>query len=153
MIYSSAVEKLYCEYVAHLTGPIGRQRLVVLPDFKKYDSIYNRVSNEAIIETSVHIYPRVHNGKTQLIVSGTSTSSGKMEKLPINQGLKALKMGYFDKKKIFPVLKLGDLREFPEKRLPYLRLHTVEYSQLSSLSDFEQQDIARGAWEKLATLI
>lgn len=153
MIYSSSVEKLYCEYVTHLTGPIGRQRLVVLPNFSHYESIFNRVDTSAVLETSIHIYPRVHNGKTELIVSGIATGSGKLEKLPLRQGLKALKIGYFENKKIFPALKLGDLREFPEKRLPYLRLHTVNYPKLSSLSNFEQQDIAKGAWEKLSKLI
>ena len=153
MVYSSSVEKLYCEYVTHLTGPSGQQRLVVLPDFTKFESIFNRVSQSAIAETSIHIYPRVQNGRTQLIVSGVATSSGKLEKLPLRQGLKAMKMGYFDRQKVFPALKLGDLREFPEKRLPYLRLHTVNYPKLSGLSSFEQQDIAKGAWEKLDQLV
>jgi hypothetical protein len=75
-----------------------------------------------------------------------------LEKLSLRQGLKAMKMGYFDGHKIYPALQLGDLREFPEKRLPYLRLHSVNYPLLDSLSSFEQQDIAKGAWAKLDTL-
>lgn len=153
MIYSSAVEKLYCEYATHLTGPIGRRRMVVLPDFAQYESIFNRVINGAISETSIHIYPRVHKGKATLTLSGNATTSGKLEKFPLKQGLRALKMGYFDNKKIIPTLMLGDLREFPEKRLPYLKLHSVDCSTLSGMSEFEQKDIAKGAWHKLGQFL
>ena len=149
LIYSSSVEKIYSEYTTHLTGPIGLQRLVVLPDFTKYESIFNRVNTSAVVDTSVQIYPRIEDGHTKLMVSGISTTTGELEKLPLRQGLKAMKIGYFDKRKIFPALMLGDLREFPEKRLPYLRLHTIVSDQLEELSEFEQKDITNGAWDKL----
>ncbi len=149
MIYSLAVEKLYCEYGTHLTGPVGRRRMVVLPDFSKYESIFSHVTDSAVSETSIHIYPMLQNGKTRLILSGKSSSDGKLEKLPLKQGLRALNMGYFDNKVIVPILMLGDLREFPEKQLPYLKLHTIDCSKLDRLSQFEQQDIAKGAWAKL----
>ncbi len=152
LIYSSSVEKMYSEYTAHLTGPIGLQRLVVLPDFTKYESIFNRVNISAVVDTSVQIFPQVSNGNTKLMVSGISTATGELEKLPLRQGLKAMKIGYFDKRKMFPTLMLGDLREFPEKRLPYLRLHTVVSNELTELSDFEQKDITKGAWDKLDQL-
>jgi hypothetical protein len=153
MIYSSSVEKLYCEYKAHLTGPLGRRRMVVLPDFNQFESIYSRVTNEAITETSIHVYPSVQKGKTRLILSGTASASGKLEKLPLKQGLRALKMGYFGNQKIVPALMLGDLREFPEKRLPYLKLHSVDCEKLSGMSDFEQKDISKGAWTKLESFL
>ena len=43
MIYSMSVEKLYCEYKTHLTGPSGRRRMVVLPDFNQYDAIFSHI--------------------------------------------------------------------------------------------------------------
>lgn len=149
MIYSMAVEKLYCEYATHLTGPSGNRRMVVLPDFNHYDSIFSRVDNEAIKDTSIHIYPIKKQQKTHLVVSGKASATGKLEKLPLRQGLRALKMGYFDNRVILPILMLGDLREFPEKRLPYLKLHSVEPKVLSHQSQFEQKDITKGAWAKL----
>lgn len=152
MIYSMAVEKLYCEYKTHLTGPVGRRRMVVLPDFNQYESIFSRVNEEAISETSIHIYPMVKEGKTKLVLSGMASASGKLEKLPLKQGLRALKMGYFDHQKIVPTLMLGDLREFPEKQVPYLKLHSVNSSKLEALSEFEQKDITKGAWAKLEQL-
>lgn len=152
MVYSMAVEKLYCEYVTHLTGPTGRQRMVVLPNFNHYDSIFSRIDRDAITETSIHIYPMVRNRKSHLILSGKTTADGSLEKLPLRQGLRALKMGYFDNRIIVPTLMLGDLREFPEKRLPYLKLHSVETTALSGLSQFSQSDIAKGAWAKLEQL-
>jgi len=152
MIYSSSVEKLYCEYIAHLTGPSGRKRLVVLPDFNQYESIFSRIDNPAITETSIHIYPQIVNGKTELILSGLSKVSNKLQKLPLKQGLKALKMGYFDGGNIVPALMLGDLREFPEKKLPYLKLHSVNCEELIGLSEFERKDIAKGAWAKLSSI-
>jgi hypothetical protein len=150
MIYSNSVEKLYCEYKAHLTGPSGRRRMVVLPDFNQYESIFSRVNNDAISETSIHVYPTLKEGKTRLILSGHASASQKLEKLPLKQGLRALKIGYFDSTKIMPVLMLGDLREFPEKKLPYLKLHAVDTSKLTGISEFEQNDIADGAWAKLS---
>ena len=150
IIYSMAVEKLYCEYSTHLTGPIGRRRMVVLPDFAQYDSIFSHISDSAVTETSIHIYPSLSAGKTQLILSGKSSTDNKLEKLPLKQGLRALKMGYFDKRKIVPILMLGDLREFPEKKLPYLKLHAIDCASLEKLSEFEQKDIAKAAWAKLS---
>jgi len=153
MIYSSSVEKLYCEYSSHLTGPLGRKRMVVLPDFNQFESIFSRIDSEAVSETSVFIYPKLEQGKTRLILSGHSKAAGTLEKLPLRQGLKALKMGYFDQSPMCPALMLGDLREFPEKRLPYLRLHSVDCNKLSNLSDFERNDITKGAWAKLAAFM
>ncbi len=150
MVYSSSVEKLYCEYSSQLTGPLGRQRMVVLPDFNHYDSIFSRIDSAAVSETSIVIYPKHEQGKTLLIVSGHSKTAGTREKLPLRQGLKALKMGYFGHNPMLPALMLGDLREFPEKRLPYLRLHSVDCDKLAGLSGFERSDIAKGAWAKLA---
>jgi hypothetical protein len=153
MIYSFSVEKLYCDYTTALTGPTGRRRMVVLPDFQKYSSIYNRIENESLKETSIHIYPVIKNGTTHLVLSGKSKSTGKLERLPIRQGLKALKMGYFDQGKMIPALMLGDLREFPEKKLPYLKLHHIDLAQLSELSEFERKDIQKSAWSNLEALM
>jgi len=47
---------------------------------------------------------------------------------------------------------LGDLREFPEKKLPYLKLHSVNCEELIGLSEFERKDIAKGAWAKLSSI-
>lgn len=152
MVYSKAVEKLYCEYETHLTGPSGRRRLVVLPDFTHYEAIFNRVGAKAIRDTSIHIYPSVQHQKTRLILSGHSTSTGELTRLPLRQGLRALKMGYFDNRVIIPTLMLGDLREFPEKRLPYLKLHTLDTDALTGQSDFERGDIAKSAWTRLNPL-
>ena len=149
MVYSLSVEKLYCEYGTHLTGPQGRRRMVVLPDFQQFESIFSHVDPLAVSETSIHIYPLQQQGKTRLILSGKSSADGRLEKLPLKQGLRALNMGYFDNRAILPVLMLGDLREFPEKQLPYLKLHTIDCAKLERLSKFEQQDIAKGAWAKL----
>lgn len=149
LIYSYSVEKLYAEYTTQLTGPAGRQRLVVLPDFNKYESIFNRITAEAIIDTSVLIFPYVKDGKTRLVLSGHTKAEKRLEKLPLKQGLKALRMGYFDAPTAIPTLMLGDLREFPEKKLPYLKLHCIEPSRLSGLSAFERRDIEKGAWAKL----
>ena len=149
MIYSLAVEKLYCEYVTHLTGPAGRRRMVVLPDFNQYDSIFNHIDESAVTDTSIHIYPMTKDGATRLVLSGKASATGKLEKLPLKQGLRALHMGYFDNRVIAPVLMLGDLREFPEKQLPYLKLHSIDCKKLERLSTFEQKDIAKGAWAKL----
>ena len=124
--------------------------MVVLPDFNQYESIFSRVNNDAVQGTSIHIYPQVHQGKTRLIVAGQGSASGTLEKLPLKQGLRALKMGYFEHKPIMPILMLGDLREFPEKSLPYLHLHTLNKAALEGLSDFEKSDIEKGAWAKLS---
>ncbi|EAR09538.1 hypothetical protein [Reinekea blandensis] len=152
MVYSKAVEKIYCEYDTHLTGPSGRRRLVVLPDFNQYEAIFNRIGLQAIEETSIHIYPTVQNQKTRLMLSGQATSTGELARLPLRQGLRALKMGYFDNRTIIPTLMLGDLREFPEKRLPYLKLHSVNTDALDQQSDFERSDIAKSAWTRLNPL-
>lgn len=150
MIYSMSVEKLYCEYKAHLTGPNGRRRMVVLPDFNQYEAIYSHITDSAISDTSIQIFPTIIEGKTQLMMSGHASASGKLEKLPLSKGLRALKIGYFDQRKIVPVLMLGDLREFPEQKLPYLKLHAVETSKLTGLSDFEKQDVSKASWAKLS---
>lgn len=152
MVYSKAVAKLYCEYETHLTGPGGRRRLVVLPDFNQFEAIFNRIGEEAIRDTSIHIYPTVQNQKTRLILSGQSSATGELVRLPLKQGLRALKMGYFDNRVIVPTLMLGDLREFPEKRLPYLKLHSVDTDALSGQSDFERRDIAKSAWTRLTPM-
>ena len=64
-----------------------------------------------------------------------------------------MKIGYFDDQRIIPALMLGDLREFPEKRLPYLKLHGVICELLTRISDFERQEISKGAWEKLSQFL
>lgn len=153
MIYSFSVEKLYCDYTTQLTGPVGRRRMVVLPDFQKYSSIYNRIDNDSLIETSIHIYPVIKNGVTRLILSGKSRSTGQLERLPLRQGLKAMKMGYFDQGKLVPVLMLGDLREFPEKKLPYLKLHHINVDNLDGLSEFERNDIQKSAWTNIESVL
>jgi hypothetical protein len=153
MIYSFSVEKLYCDYTTQLTGPTGRKRMVVLPDFQKYSSIFNRIDNDSLKETSIHIYPVIKDGATRLILSGKSKSTGKLERLPLRQGLKAMKMGYFDQGKMVPALMLGDLREFPEKKLPYLKLHHIDVNELDGLSEFERSDIQKSAWANLENLL
>ena len=153
MIYSYSVEKLYCDYTTQLTGPIGRRRMVVLPDFQQYSSIFNRIDNESLQQTSIHIYPTIKNGVTKLIVSGKSKSTGQLERLPLRQGLKAMKMGYFDHGTLIPALMLGDLREFPEKKLPYLKLHHIDLDKLTELSEFERKDIQKSAWANLESLM
>ena len=123
--------------------------MVVLPDFNQFESIFSRINDTAVSATSIVIYPKVIQGKTQLLLSGHAKAAGTIEIMPLKQGLKALKIGYFDQHLIFPALMLGDLREFPEKPLPYLRLHSINCAQLTGLSDFERQDITKGAWAKL----
>lgn len=153
VIYSSSVQKLYAEYNTHLTGPKGRQRMVVLPDFNQFDSIFNKVPDSAIVDTSIIIYPHIKNGKSFLVLAGCAKASGKTEKFPLRKGLKALKMGYFEDDVVAPALMLGDLREFPEKRLPYLRLHSVQTRNLNQSSDFEKSDIQKGTWAKLSEIL
>lgn len=148
-IYSASVNKVYCDYDCHKTGPIGRRRLVILPDFTRYESIYNRITAAAVQQTSVRILPVINNGISRLMLAGIATSSGNQERLPLKQGLGALRTGYFDGTKILPTLKLGDLREVPEKSLPYLNLHNLNCAALSELSDFEKQDIKKACWSKL----
>lgn len=153
MVYSSSVEKLYCAYSSQLTGPMDRKRLVVLPDFNQFESIFSRINATAVSKTSIVIYPKVIQGKPQLLLSGHAKAADVIEILPLKQGLRALKMGYFDQNPVFPALMLGDLREFPEKPLPYLRLHSVNCAQLSSLSDFDRRDVSKGAWAKLGNFM
>lgn len=153
MVYSSSVQKLYCEYTTSLTGPEGRRRMVLLPDFNQYEAIFNHIDDSAIVETSLIVYPRVKDGRTQIMVRGTATGSGKKETLTLKAGLKAAKMGYFEQGALIPVLMLGDLREFPELKLPYLSVHHVDLNRIDRLSEFEKTDIKRSAWLKFDQFI
>lgn len=153
MIYSSSVQKAYGEYSTQLTGPDGHRRLVVLPKFDHFDSIANRIRPEAVVETSIYIYPRHEGGKTYLTISGINQADQAVTRLPFRQGLRALKMGFFEDGNVLPVLMLGDLREFPEKKLPYLKLHTVRTDQLRELSEFERHDLAKGTWLNISKFI
>jgi len=127
--------------------------MVVLPDFNKFDSIFNHINAEAITETSINIFPVLQGNKGGLYVSGQSRADNAFKRLPLKTGLRALRMDYFNDGKLFPVLTLGDLREFPEIKLPYLKLHAVDCDKLTNLSEFERKDIKQGTWAKLAQLM
>ncbi len=147
LIYSRTIGKLYSKYNSHFTGGDGKT-LVILPDFTNFDAIYHDIRETAVIPTDVYIFAERINGKNHVYLSGRTQDQNKI-KLPFIKGLKTLRKGGFQEGSFLPVLMQGDLREMPDRSVPYLRLNRIEMNELDYKSTFERDDIEKASWFKV----
>ena len=148
-VYSRTVNKLYSEYNSFITGH-NQHRLVILPDFNQFHSIYHDIPERCIEPTDIFAFAkRDERGNAIMTISGQAKASGQTITLDFIRGLRAIRMGYFSTGAFYPVLSQGDLRELPDRSSPYLRFNRVNIGNLTHKSSFDRSQIEKNIWLKL----
>lgn len=157
-VYSESVEQLYTSYSIHLPKKAD-SRLVILPDWRRYDDTFNKIKANAVGSTGVRIYPKYQNQHGELTphiqipqrIKGADTYLD----LPLSVGLRFLVIQSQRKpvKPFLPVLMKGDLRAF-DANTPCLYLHNMKFEELSEseLSDFEIKLIQKTLQDRVMIL-
>ena len=135
-VYSSTVRKLYTEYratVVHEADPV----LLIQPDMTQYAAIFSYIPLESLVRTSVFIYA----DNEGLCLSGVLKSNESRKAFRLKDGFFQLFSGAFIDEAFLPVMTYGDLRTLTHSTKPILQLHGLRLEALSSLSEFQINDI------------
>ena len=145
-VYSRSVEKIYTDYNNFVTGAPRRKKLVILPNFERYDTFFNEINRDSVTPTQIYVFAERTGRQIRIFLTGRSRTDRKLLKLPFLKGLKAMRQGVFAEGCFLPILAQGDLRELPEQTTPYMRLHQVHVDRLTHRSQFDRSQINEACW-------
>lgn len=146
-VYSGSTRKLYTEYKIALTQQ-DPNRLVTLPNFERFDSMYHFISEECIRPTPLFIFPSALEGTDKFYIGGR-TKSGRVQTAPVTQGFGKLIFGRLDNQMMIPVIRNKNLRTLPSENHPMLMIDFLDVGNLPFLSDFTKLDICRGVRQQI----
>ena len=142
-VYSPSVKKMYSHYDTTILPGEGanKGRMVVVPEFSDFNSIYSHIIPEAVSSTSVIIFPGAAHQRHGIYMAGKD-KTGKMVASPIHVGIqKVLSGGYLDGA-FSPVVLMKELQQLPNRPHPCIRLHKLDTSKLATRSAFDRKHIA-----------
>ncbi len=129
-VHSGTVSQLYGSYDCYETTDrlfSHAAVLVILPTPEDHTFTFNRIPPELVKPTGCNIFSGKFLGKEGLVAS-LRLKNGKTKIIPASS---ALNLFYRHNRLFCPVVTRGDLREFPQKAIPYLHLHQVRVKQLA----------------------
>lgn len=146
-VFSSAVSQLYANYKI---APINNaENLIILPDPYAWHDTFQSVPHSAVRGTGLFIVPgKAINREDGLYLLQRSKKTGKYNTMELNQGIALARKASSNQNPFLPVIMNQDLRQLPN-RAPLLHLHRVDTKQLSHLSSFQIDDIARTISNKI----
>jgi hypothetical protein len=139
-IFSPSVNKIYTNY--NFLFPEGLQcKMVVLPNRYSFHDTVSNISSDAITPTGLHIIPgsRINKKEPYLVISHSNPNI-KSIPIPFKKGIKLILERQHSDNPFLPILTRGDLRQFNETT-PSLHLNRLNINKLTSLSQFEREDI------------
>jgi hypothetical protein len=150
-IFSASVNKIYTNY--SFSFPEGRQReMVVLPNRYVFHDTLNNVPASAIMPTGLHIIPGSRiNKKEPYMVFSHIKPVVKSTPIPFREGIKVILDRLHTDNPFLPILTTGDLRSFDNKT-PSLHLNRLHIDKLTSLSQFQREDIKQVITKNIAKL-
>lgn len=142
-VYSAPVQQIYTNYEIIVPDDDNR-KLIILPNPHAFHDTFNRINDDAVIQTSLFITPN-DAGDLQLMIP---MSNGKQRAMPLAVGLNFIQNKLGPDVPFLPVLAKGDLREFKQTR-PMLHLHRVVLSKIQKTSELEIRAIRKAVQDKL----
>lgn len=130
-VYSPPVRQLYTNYEI-IVPEDDRRKLIILPNPNAYHDTFNRINEDAVIQTRMYIVPDAQ-GNLELLMP---LKGGEQRAMPLGVGLNFIQSKLGPNVPFLPVLTKGDLREFSPS-LPMLHLHRIMLSKLVGLSEME----------------
>ncbi|WP_353349295.1 hypothetical protein [Oceaniserpentilla sp. 4NH20-0058] len=147
-IFSPSVRQIYSNYSIFFPEDQDRN-MVVLPDPYAFHDTFNKIPEEAVQATGLHIIPGETIDRKGLYI--VITQKGKNVRsipIPFKEGLRQILKRFQGNDPFLPILKKGDLREF-DSTMPCLHLHRLRLSALNNLSSLEKQSIKNIISEKI----
>lgn len=150
-VFSPSVNKIYTNYNFFFPEDMKRQ-MIVLPNRYAFHDTISHVSKDAITPTGLHIIPgSLINKKGPYLIISHSDEKVKSLPIPFREGIKLIMNRLNTDNPFLPVLTKGDLRQFNDS-IPSLHLNRLSLKKLTSLSQFEQQDVKKAISKSLAKL-
>lgn len=150
-IFSPSVNKIYTNY--NFFFPEDQQRqMVVLPNRYSFHDTLSNISSDAITPTGLHIIPgsRINKKEPYLVISKSDPKIKPMP-IPFKKGIKLILERLHTDNPFLPILTRGDLRQYNETT-PSLHLNRLNINKLTSLSQFEKEDIKHVISKNIAKL-
>ena len=142
-VYSPPVQQLYTNYEIIVPDDDNR-KLIILPNPHAFHDTFNRINEDAVIQTSLFITPN-EEGALQLLIP---MGNGRQRSMPLAVGLNFIQSKLGPDVPFLPVLAKGDLREFKQSR-PMLHLHRIVLSRIDKNSEMESRAIRKVIQDKL----
>lgn len=142
-VYSPPVQQIYTNYEIIVPDNDAR-KLIILPNPNAFHDTFNRINEDAVVQTSLFIVPD-EAGKLQLLVP---LSNGGQRAMPLGVGLNFIQTKLGPNVPFLPVLTKGDLREF-RASTPILHLHRVVLHKITKHSELEVRAIRKVIQDRL----
>jgi hypothetical protein len=140
-VFSPSVKKLYSSYNATLLNTAGKGKIVVVPDFSNFSTIYSHISLDAVSSSSVMVFPGAAHGRDGIYMAGKD-KNGKMVASPIHMGIQKVLAGDYQDGAFIPVILMKELQQLPNRPHPCIHLHKLDLNKLLSRSAFDRKSIA-----------
>jgi hypothetical protein len=152
-VYSFMVEKIYTSYSFILPQKENHQ-IAVLPDHKLYHDIFHNISNDAVQNTNIAIFPGDVVGQKNIVIKLPKQQYTTTKILPLKEGIAFIYALYKKQGKTFlPVISNGDLKEY-KNRMPCLYLHNINTIELKKhIAPYQIKSIENSVYDSLKKMI
>lgn len=150
-LFSNTVSQLYSNYEIVHFGCEGK-KLVALPNAYASHDTFNNVDYNAVEATGLYIVPdeitSLHCKDQGLNLIYRSQKTGKLQSMPLADGLDKLRAKYLPSEPFLPVMINRDLKTL-KSNVPAMHLHRLCVDRLLTTSDLEKCDISKTVLGKM----
>ncbi len=145
-VFSGTVSQLYTNYTINFLEH-NPSKIIILPNQYMYHDTFNRVPDNAIVETRIQLVRCGEKAEPMLRIPFRAGNKN-YHTLPLDIGLNFIRRCYAKEDPFLPLLVKGDLREL-NLSTHYLQLHRISLLALNCMSQFERDGIKSSITKKL----